>query len=48
MHASAKHGGGERAGHCGHDEGPLWCIKCAERLPEMCGNPPSFEHVALL
>lgn len=36
MHANAKHGGGEAAGHRGHDEGPLQCRKCAERLPEMC------------
>lgn len=34
MQTNAKHGGGERAGHCGRDEGPLQCGKCAERLPE--------------
>lgn len=32
MHANAKRGGGETAGHCGYDEGP----ESVQRLPETC------------
>lgn len=49
MHASAKHGGGETAGRCGHDEGPAAVHDvCRETSRDERRNPPLFEYVAIL